>query len=388
MKYQVYFHYLEESSMSKQWKNCMLGEALQFQRGFDLPATMRKEGSYPVVSSSGGCDRHNEYKAIDPGVVVGRSGTIGSIFYIEENFWPLNTVLWVKDFYNNYPHFIYYFLKILDLGKYNAGSGVPTLNRNHIHLLEISLPPLPIQRKIGHILSRLDAKIELNNKINANLEAQAQALYRHYFVDNSKKEWKSVSLGESTLSSILSSGIEEFEGEKIYLATADIQGITVVNSKVKVSYNNRPSRANMQPVEYSVWFAKKGGVSKKQMFVKGDSRISKVILSTGFSGLKTTKLSHYYIWCYILSSTFDEVKETYLSGSVQPDINNEGIKSITILEPDEETLSIFTTLVHPLFSMILDNALENDVLSQLRDTLLPKLMSGEIDVSDITIPEN
>ncbi|MDE7469435.1 MAG: hypothetical protein K2M30_04015 [Desulfovibrionaceae bacterium] len=77
-----------------------------------------------------------------------------------------------------------------------------------------------------------------------------------------------------------------------------------------------------------------------------------------------------------------------MSGSVQPDINNDGVKSITILEPDEETLSIFTTLVHPLFSMILDNTLENNVLSQLRDTLLPKLMSREIDVSDITLPDN
>ena len=124
-----------------------------------------------------------EAKVGGPGVVIGRSGSLGGGQYIKDDFWPLNTTLWVKDFKGNDRHFCYYLLKSLDLAHFNAGSGVPTLNRNHIHPLPVLCPPLPEQRAIAHILGTLDDKIELNRRMNETLEGMARALFKSWFVD-------------------------------------------------------------------------------------------------------------------------------------------------------------------------------------------------------------
>jgi len=135
----------------------------------------------------------------------------------------------------------------------------------------------------------------------------------------------------------------------------------------------------MQPVKFSVWFAKKGGVRKLLMFDDYPD-IDKYILSTGFSGLKTNELSHYYIWCFVLTKEFQEIKDSLVSGSVQPDITNEGIRQITILKPDNKTLMKFNEIVKPIFYKYQQNKLQIRTLENLRDALLPKLMSGEIKV--------
>ncbi|MHA6723813.1 restriction endonuclease subunit S [Sphingomonas sp. RS2018] len=110
-----------------------LGEVCTLQRGFDLPVRERKPGSYPLVTSSGPTDFHSEARVRGPGVVTGRSGSIGNVFYVEDSFWPLNTALYVKDFHGNDPRYIFYLLQFFDLGRFASGAGVPTLNRNHVH---------------------------------------------------------------------------------------------------------------------------------------------------------------------------------------------------------------------------------------------------------------
>jgi Restriction endonuclease S subunits len=109
---------------------------------------------------------------------------LGGGQYIVSDFWPLNTTLWVKDFHGNDRRFCYYLLKSLNLAHFNSGSGVPTLNRNHIHPLPVLIPiDLDEQRAIAHILGTLDDKIELNRRMNETLEAMAQALFKSWFVD-------------------------------------------------------------------------------------------------------------------------------------------------------------------------------------------------------------
>lgn len=108
-------------------------EICVLQRGFDLPTRLRKKGPFPLVSSNGVTDNISEYKVQGPGVITGRSGTIGKVHFIAKDFWPLNTALYIKDFHGNAERFIYYFLQCVDLTKYASGAGVPTLNRNFIH---------------------------------------------------------------------------------------------------------------------------------------------------------------------------------------------------------------------------------------------------------------
>ena len=107
-------------SMTTQWTKVYLGDVITLQRGFDLPERERMAGHVPIVSSSGISGYHSEAKVSPPGVVTGRYGTLGEVFYIDVPFWPLNTTLWVKDFKGNSPHFISYLLRTLHLGAQNG----------------------------------------------------------------------------------------------------------------------------------------------------------------------------------------------------------------------------------------------------------------------------
>lgn len=170
--------------MGSEWRDALLGDVVELKRGYDLPKQQRKPGAIPVISSSGVSDRHAESKVTGPGVVTGRYGTIGEVFYCSGDFWPLNTALYVKDFKGNDVEFVYYFLKTINYVEYSDKAAVPGVNRNHLHMAKVRVPTLlSVQRKIAGILRALDNKIELNRQTNQTLESMAQALFKSWFVD-------------------------------------------------------------------------------------------------------------------------------------------------------------------------------------------------------------
>lgn len=169
--------------MANDWRDCSLGDVIELKRGYDLPQHTRHAGSVPVVSSSGISGTHSAAMARAPGVVTGRYGTIGEVFYVTQDFWPLNTTLYVRDFKGSDPQFVSYFLKTVDFYSCSDKAAVPGVNRNHLHELRVRVPPLPTQRAIAHVLGALDDKIELNRKTNETLEAMARALFQSWFVD-------------------------------------------------------------------------------------------------------------------------------------------------------------------------------------------------------------
>nr|MDQ2831421.1 restriction endonuclease subunit S [Chloroflexota bacterium] len=174
---------IEPTAHAGGWRNVQLGEVLTLQRGFDLPTQDREPGDVPIVSSSGISGQHSKAKVAGPGVVTGRYGTIGRVYYIREDFWPLNTTLYVKDFKGNDPLFVSYLLRTIDFHAHNDKSSVPGVNRNHLHTVPVRVPPLPEQRAIAAILGALDDKIELNRRMNRTLEAMARAIFASWFVD-------------------------------------------------------------------------------------------------------------------------------------------------------------------------------------------------------------
>ena len=153
------------------WKELSLGEVLTLQRGFDLPHRARQPGSVPIVSSSGISDRHSEGVVSGPGVVTGRYGTIGQVFFIDEGFWPLNTTLFVRDFKRNDPLFISFLLRTIDFQSYSGKTGVPGVNRNDLHQIAVRLPPLPEQHAIAATLSEVDALIAALDRLIAKKRA-------------------------------------------------------------------------------------------------------------------------------------------------------------------------------------------------------------------------
>ena len=174
----------EARDMGDEWRETKLGHVIELKRGYDLPQYKRALGPVPVVSSSGQTDYHLESKVQGPGVVTGRYGTLGQVFFIPNNFWPLNTTLYVCDFKGNDPRFIGYFLQKLDFSAYSDKAAVPGLNRNHLHEEVVRIPTdVAEQRAIAHILGTLDDKIELNRRMNETLEAMARALFKSWFID-------------------------------------------------------------------------------------------------------------------------------------------------------------------------------------------------------------
>ncbi|MER9414773.1 restriction endonuclease subunit S [Mesorhizobium sp. M0306] len=184
------------------WQRRTLGEVTELQRGFDLPASQREPGLYPIISSSGRSGTHSEPRVKGPGIVTGRYGSIGEVFYVEEDHWPLNTSLWVRDFHGNDKRFAYYFLQTVDFEKYSDKTSVPGVNRNDLHRISALVPPLAEQKKIADILSTWDAAIETNENLLANAEAQKRALMGQLLTGKRRLKgyegstWPDVELGQ------------------------------------------------------------------------------------------------------------------------------------------------------------------------------------------------
>lgn len=172
---------LRFGEFSNEWIFKRTKEIAPLQRGFDLPTSDVVDGEYPVVYSNGILRTHKEFKVNAPGVVTGRSGTIGKVSFVEDDFWPHNTTLWVTSFCNNYPKFIYYFYLNFKLERYNAGSTVPTLNRNDVHTIKKGIPSIPEQQKIASFLTSVDKKIDKLQHKKTLLEQYKKGLMQQIF---------------------------------------------------------------------------------------------------------------------------------------------------------------------------------------------------------------
>lgn len=167
--YREWFGSLDAASLPEGWEVGPLEDALVLQRGFDLPKRDRKEGNVPIFASTGIAGFHNEVKVKAPGVVTGRSGSLGTVIYVEDDYWPLNTTLWVREFRRVTPIYAYYLLKEMDFSQFNSGAAVPTLNRNDVHGLPVIIPSQDILAKFDEfVLPLYDFRRNLTEK-NANL---------------------------------------------------------------------------------------------------------------------------------------------------------------------------------------------------------------------------
>ena len=166
------------------WEQRKCKDVAPLQRGFDLPTSQMVEGKFPVVMSNGVGGYHNEYKVKGPGVITGRSGTIGKLQYIESDYWPHNTALWVTNFKDNYPKFIFYLYQNLDLSKFGTGSGVPTLNRNDVHDTLVCVPDFDEQKKISAYFDCLDNLITLHQRKLEKLTNVKKSMLEKMFPKN------------------------------------------------------------------------------------------------------------------------------------------------------------------------------------------------------------
>jgi type I restriction enzyme S subunit len=160
-----------------EWEVKRLGDVAPLQRGFDLPNPQLKSGPYPVVYSNGIMNHHAAFQVKGPGVVTGRSGTIGKVTFVEDDYWPHNTSLWVTNFKGNDPKFIFYLYTRLGFERFASGSGVPTLNRNDAHSYQVLIPPTKAeQTAIASVLSEMDGELALLEQRREKTRALKQAM--------------------------------------------------------------------------------------------------------------------------------------------------------------------------------------------------------------------
>ena len=286
--------------------------------------------------------------------------------------------------------YVYYYLSQKTIFDYlrntQSSSTMPAISFNTMSNLEIELPPIAIQDRIVRILSSLDEKIELNNRQNRLLLNIALSIYKN--VNSSQDDsWDKGFIDDKRLTRICKSGVDIFTGEKKYIATANVDG-TDINNYELIKYAGRPSRANMTPAKNTVWFAKMEG-SVKNILVADfcDELINTYVLSTGFMGIECLDDSIYYIWCYINDDQFLDVKNSLSTGTLMAGISNTTIRKAEYLIPPHDLLLKFNKTVEPIFKKIYSNTIEAQRLKELRDNLLPKLMSGEISLERVTVDD-
>jgi type I restriction enzyme S subunit len=185
----------------EEWEALELEQALTLQRGYDLPYRLRKVGNVPIISSSGASGLHDVEKVGPPGVVTGRYGTIGEVFYVKQAYWPLNTTLYVKDFKGNDSRFIYYLLGTVDFVSHSGKSGVPGVNRNDVHKEQIALPPIHEQHAIATALSDVDALLEELDRLIAKKRDIKQAAMQQLLTGETRLpgfegEWEARRIGD------------------------------------------------------------------------------------------------------------------------------------------------------------------------------------------------
>jgi type I restriction enzyme S subunit len=167
---------LDAQGKPEGWQAGTLLDLCELKRGYDLPAARRVPGAVPIVSSSGITDHHDTAMVDAPGVITGRYGTIGEVFFLEKPYWPLNTALYVRDFRGHSPRFVFYTLRLLDFSQYSDKGAVPGVNRNDLHRAPVMLPPVAVQEAFDRILSPGWARIAANDRECASLAATRDLL--------------------------------------------------------------------------------------------------------------------------------------------------------------------------------------------------------------------
>lgn len=380
------------------WTTCQLGAVLTLKRGYDLPKKHRKEGSVPVVSSSGITGYHDKAKVRSPAVVTGRYGTLGKVYYVEQNCWPLNTALYVVDFQNTHRRFAAYFLKNALQGYRSDKAAVPGVDRNVLHRLDVRIPDFSTQRTIASTLSAYDDLIENNRRRIQLLERAARLLYREWFVhlrfpghqqatksDAVPVGWKERTLGDMLLD--LQSGARPKGG-------ATSKGIPSIGAE-NVLGIGRYDYAKEKYVPHDFFARMRRGVVKSRDVVvyKDGANIGRSsYFGDRFPHRKCAVNEHVFILRAIPEVgqnllffwvAQDETRRRIANlnaNTAQPGVSQKKLRTLEFVQPEPSVARLFNEVVEPTVRQVFRLARMNRKLAQARDLLLPRLMNGEISV--------
>ena len=385
---------MEGESMSE-WKEVKLGDLVTIKYGKDHKSL--SDGVFPVFGSGGLMRKVDSYIYDKPSLLIPRKGTLNNIIYTEEKFWTVDTMFWTKvDELKTSAKFLYYYLKDFNFNAFNVGSAVPSLTVPVLNDIDIKLPSTDKQSDIVGILSSLDAKIETNNKLNEKLEEMAQAIFKSWFVDF--EPFKDKPFHETELGMIpegwevhaasdmynINIGktpprkepiwFSENQNDVKWISISDLgkSGTFILDSSEKLTKEAIKKHNIIVVPKNTILLSFKltiGRVAICNSDMTTNEAIARFYLNDEFD--------MEYLYMYLKNYNYELLGST---SSIATAVNSKIIKNMYILKPPFEVVKRFHSIVNPLFERIRRNIEENNRLASLRDTLLPRLMSGEIKV--------
>ena len=320
---------------------------------------------------------------------IGNIGYIGKTTKLSVSNQQINSI--IPNQYND-SDFIYYLMKSLWVYFKNyegQSTALSILNKSQFSNIEISIPPLDVQKKIAGVLGALDDKIELNNKINQNLEAQAQALFKSWFIDfepfggKMPNDWKECCLGdicECLLGGTPNRNIPEYwNGDIPWINSGEVNNFRIVKpseyiSKLGLSKSTRKLLPEKTTV-IAITCATLGQVSLLEIKACANQSVVGI--------LQNSDMPYEFIFPFIKYNILDLI--SHQTGGAQQHINKQNVEHMHVLKPAKDVLLKYKKTLEPLYKMIAKNCFENIRFAELRDTLLPKLMNGEINVDNVKI---
>jgi type I restriction enzyme S subunit len=349
-------------------KTVLLGDEIELAYGKGLPQRDRIPGPYPVFGSNGQVDTHKEALIKSPGVIVGRKGSVGEVVWSDKDFWPIDTTYYLKLKKPGNIRYWYYQLKALGLEKLNSHSAIPGLNREVAYAKEVIERSPSEQDKIADILGKLDEKIELNRRMNETLEKIGQTLFKHYFINNPEiKNWKDGKLGDI---------IVNFDSKRKPLSSRQRAGM-------KGKYRYFGATSVMDHVNDYIFdgiyllLAEDGSVIKPDgtpylQYIWGKFWVN------NHAHILKAKAPFTVEYLYLLLSQSNV--QSLVSGAVQLKINQKAMNSFRIKLTPDDLVKEFSNKIDSMFAQRRKNEEEIQTLTKLRDSLLPRLISGKIKV--------
>lgn len=334
---------------------------LELHRGYDLPERDRKDGSIPIISSSGYSGMHDTAKCSGENVITGRYGTIGEVFYHDGDCWPLNTALYVSNFKNNHPMYIYYLLKhVLKVAVDGKDkSTVPGVDRNVLHQMEVPFcADQSEQRKIVLLLEKIDKKISVNRVLNDNLQQMAYDTYMHLFFSKTPNGKLGEIIKENTKSAVQVGDAKNIKGDFPFFTSGD----AILEWQDSM-------------VDGRNCFLNTGGNAGVKFYV------GKAAYSTDTWCITADRELEDYLYLLLLSIK-PELNQKFFQGTGLKHLQKPLLRDRKIYIPTDCEIADFNSRVKPWVNQISANTQENKQLISLRDWLLPMLMNGQATISD------
>jgi len=374
------------------WVNCKLGEVLQLHYGKSLPERERTNGDIPVYGSGGIGSYHEKALVEGPGVIVGRKGTIGSVYFEKNAFFPIDTVYYVVPTKAKIElRFAYYLLNWLPLNSLNGDAAVPGLNRERALSLEISLPTINEQKKIANILSTFDELIENNLRRIALLEESARLLYREWFVhfrflgyehtqfiDDVPEGWVKKTLNE--LTSFLKRGITpDYDDDAKCLA---VNQKCIRDGRLNLMLARRQSKEvkHERYLQFGDVLVNSTGEGTLGRVAQVKTHLNNCTVDTHVTIVRPKKEVGVHYFGQSIMEWESRFTRMGKGSTNQTELSPATIGETSILMPSNSLVERFELFATPIYEQITNLVAQNEKLVSARDLLLPRLMSGEITV--------